>query len=325
MDFNPANHLSNGAFYQENNSWSYSPNLYTLLSQHKLSGPYTSTLWGGNGALAIATLQGPDLLEDRQTTYNYGTSSTIVSGDTTLLPIAVDEECELNFHLNLRRTETNKYGKAPLRLRIVNTDNDAVIYQYEVRLDAVNGYHETSISFPPGSYALVCTYPNTGGTYTSPIEVNARVDKIIVRRTAFHTSFEDEVTAFRGQGRTGTRAHQGEYKVLLSPREGTYRLSYWVRSLSGGNWQYREEIVTVPGASDRIIGSANMLLDEVRLHPLNAQMTTYTYDAAFGKTSVMGPTGLVTYYEYDPLGRPKLSRDDKGNIFKAYEYHIAPQ
>jgi YD repeat-containing protein len=69
----------------------------------------------------------------------------------------------------------------------------------------------------------------------------------------------------------------------------------------------------------------SLLLDDLSLHPVDAQMTTYTYDPLVGMSSTTDPKGYTTYFEYDNMRRLKLSRDNNGNILKKYDYHFAGQ
>jgi hypothetical protein len=62
-------------------------------------------------------------------------------------------------------------------------------------------------------------------------------------------------------------------------------------------------------------------VDEVRLFPKNAQMTTYTFDPLVGMTSICDPNNRIVYYEYDGLQRLRLLKDQYGNVTKTYEYN----
>jgi len=61
-------------------------------------------------------------------------------------------------------------------------------------------------------------------------------------------------------------------------------------------------------------------LDELRLYPQGAAMTTYTYDALYGATSTTDISNRTVYYEYDRFGRLKYQRDLDGHIIKTYDY-----
>lgn len=66
-------------------------------------------------------------------------------------------------------------------------------------------------------------------------------------------------------------------------------------------------------------------IDEVRVYPSDAQMTTYTYDPLIGMTSSTNENNVTTFYEYDSFGRLICIRDQNKNILKTYDYHYKYQ
>ncbi|SKD09164.1 hypothetical protein SAMN05660461_5045 [Chitinophaga ginsengisegetis] len=111
-----------------------------------------------------------------------------------------------------------------------------------------------------------------------------------------------------------------------------YVVSYWAKSgsiinvngtvstASGAtynNWTYYEKIVTGISAVT-ISGSGS--IDELRLYPLEAQMTTTTYEPGVGVTGKLDEKGGLAYYEYDAFGRLKLVKDQNGKILQQYDY-----
>ena len=110
----------------------------------------------------------------------------------------------------------------------------------------------------------------------------------------------------------------------------TYVVSYWGRSgsvsvnSSGptrtgktiGDWTYYEHEVT--GTSLTVSGSN--YIDELRLYPKGALMTSYTYIPLVGLWSQSDVNGHITYYEYDSYNRLKLVRDEDGKILKRIDY-----
>jgi YD repeat-containing protein len=70
-----------------------------------------------------------------------------------------------------------------------------------------------------------------------------------------------------------------------------------------------------------VVVSGSAKIDELRLYPASAQMTTSTYDPSIGLTSQTNANNQTTYYEYDEQNRLKLIKDDKGNILKYYKYN----
>jgi len=113
-----------------------------------------------------------------------------------------------------------------------------------------------------------------------------------------------------------------------------YKLSFWVRRSSGTGtwtfmnktenlttaWQFVERMVTT--ASVTISGSG-IFIDELRLHPSGAQMTTYTHDPQVGVTSITDVRNQTTYYEYDGFGRLKTVKNDDGHIVEHHEYNYS--
>ncbi len=70
-------------------------------------------------------------------------------------------------------------------------------------------------------------------------------------------------------------------------------------------------------------GDPNALFDDLRFHPSDAMMTSYTYKPLIGITSESDSRNMPAYYEYDTFGRLKMVRDQQGNILKTYDYNYA--
>jgi len=89
-------------------------------------------------------------------------------------------------------------------------------------------------------------------------------------------------------------------------------------TIGGNSWTYYEHTVT--GVTTvTVSGSGN--IDELRLYPKYAQMTSYTFEPLIGMTTQCDVNNRVSYYEYDGLGRLKDIKDQDGNILKTFEYH----
>jgi hypothetical protein len=84
-------------------------------------------------------------------------------------------------------------------------------------------------------------------------------------------------------------------------------------------YTYYEYRVKSSGGKISITGIANM--DELRLYPEKARMTTTTYDPLYGKIAECDQNNRITYYEYDSKGRMRAIKDDEGAIIKLYEYN----
>jgi hypothetical protein len=114
-----------------------------------------------------------------------------------------------------------------------------------------------------------------------------------------------------------------------------YIVSYWsdngAKSVSGfssvagrtinGFTHYEHKINGVSGIT--ISGTGN--IDELRLHPVNARMTSQTYIPLIGISAQCDANNRISYYEYDSFNRLSLIRDQDGNVLKKYCYNYAGQ
>lgn len=167
--------------------------------------------------------------------------------------------------------------------------------------------------------------------------------------TVAFTSFEEDGSGnwlVLSTARDNTTFFTGKNSYLLSSggisrsfldETKTYLVSYWskngAQSVNGATavsgrsvngWTYFEHKVISPAGG--IIGiSGTGLIDELRLYPENAFMTTYTYSPLTGLTSQCDANNRVTYYEYDGFNRLVLIRDLDNNILKKVCYNYAGQ
>jgi hypothetical protein len=94
--------------------------------------------------------------------------------------------------------------------------------------------------------------------------------------------------------------------------------------VNGQTWTLYEHLVT---GQTTITVAGSGAIDELRLYPSNAQMTTYTYEPLIGISSQCDMNNRIIYYEYDGFNRLKLIRDQDYNILKVfdYKYQATPQ
>lgn len=167
---------------------------------------------------------------------------------------------------------------------------------------------------------------------------NARVNDIA------YTSFESKGTGRwtvpslsrnTAEARTGKKSYSlsnGSVSISSLTPAQTYTVSLWAKngsvSINGSaatpstmavnGWKFYSTSLT--GISSvTITGSA--LVDEVRLFPKGAQMSTYTYDPLTGLTSQSDQNNQTTFYTYDALGRLSTIKDSEQNVLKKFEYH----
>lgn len=84
-----------------------------------------------------------------------------------------------------------------------------------------------------------------------------------------------------------------------------------------GNWAYKEYAVT--GLSTITISGTGKI-DELRLYPKGAFMTTYSYQPLYGIMSQCDVNNRISYYYYDNATRLSLIRDKDFNILRQFCY-----
>ena len=176
-------------------------------------------------------------------------------------------------------------------------------------------------------------------------QVVAEVQNAAINQIAY-TSFESD-----GNGRwtipstvrtTGVAATGKQFYTMtataitatVTSNTSGYVVSYWsksgaltvntataVQGPTKGLWTYYEHILPAGTTSVSVSGSTK-IIDELRLYPKEAMMTTYTYSPLIGVTSVCSPSNSMAYYSYDALGRLEFIKDWDGNILKTYEYNF---
>jgi YD repeat-containing protein len=119
----------------------------------------------------------------------------------------------------------------------------------------------------------------------------------------------------------------------------SFTVSYWssdgpqlvnshapdVTGMTVNGWTYYEHKITNTSGITLSTGSGSGAIDELRLYPKGALMTTYAYTPMIGVNSVCDPGSRITYYEYDGYGRLKLIRDQERNILKTFTYQYQEQ
>ena len=177
----------------------------------------------------------------------------------------------------------------------------------------------TLTSMPAGTYTLTAqlssgsaSYMGLSYSYTGSTLVTTYTNEF------FFEGFEENYSATNGTAHTGNMYwNSGTYTVPFTPPNGrSYIIQWW--SWVKGKWILTEQPYT---AGMTISG----IIDDVRVFPSDALMTTYTYAPLVGITSETDPGGKSKVYQYDGLGRLNVVRDNDGNILKKYCYSYAGQ
>jgi hypothetical protein len=179
--------------------------------------------------------------------------------------------------------------------------------------------------------------------------VTAEVKNALLTNVAY-TSFEADGNGgwtFGGTPVADSQAPTGSKAYLLTTGNiscsgldatQTYIVSYWskngAQTVSGsstvkqgytfnGYTYFEHTVITPAGGTVMISGTAQ--IDELRLYPNTAQMTSYTYQPLVGMSSASGAGGKIEYYQYDSSQRLINIIDQYGNIIKHMSYHYQGQ
>jgi len=234
--------------------------------------------------------------------------------------------------------------------------NNALLVPLSVDEQIMANPVETRVKFNKyDSYGNIIQQQKTNGPYQSyiwdynksyPIAEVKNADSVSIAYTSFEADGTGNWTVGSANrvpgGLTGNQSYSlsnGAISKSGLTSTQTYVVSYWTSSgspltitgtLSGypikgatlNGWTYYEHHVT---GQTTISVSGTALIDELRLYPLNALMTTFTYNPLIGISSAANEKSQITYYEYDSFQRLINIKDQNGNIIKSFCYNYAGQ
>jgi hypothetical protein len=228
----------------------------------------------------------------------------------------------------------DSYNWAGYPTQVRERKSEPVVFKYskaqkENKIATISNASETEIAF---SSFEETDYPMVGGptVFTDWFIINGAPSQI----------------------QTNLFAPTGEKVLLLNSENGleanctleplkNYRITYWTNSVSPflitgvsnnsstaikiiNGWTCFEHIVSLNQSTVNSIKLyGNGLIDEVRLSPKDAKMTTATFNPFVGITSQCDENNKITYYEYDNFNRLSLIRDQDKNIVKKICYNYA--
>ncbi|ELR70072.1 hypothetical protein C900_04069 [Fulvivirga imtechensis AK7] len=128
-----------------------------------------------------------------------------------------------------------------------------------------------------------------------------------------------EEAGIEGNARTGDKYHDsGSFTIPVEdqPQGEQLKMSYWYWDTD--HWVFSGELDYTP-----TIATSGTRIDEIRVYPEGAEMTTYSYDLGVGVSTITDSNNVTSYYDYDDLGRVLEIKDDQGNILKKYKYQYS--
>lgn len=182
-------------------------------------------------------------------------------------------------------------------------------------------------SMPAGTYTLTATVSTSFTSYSVGVTFNYTYQVINTTtnysgiKEFYCQGFEESATAATANPYSGKKYYLGDFTVpYVKPNTKTYKVNYHYLETGTGIW--RNKTVTF---TNNMLLSDGDAIDDVRVYPVDALMTTYTAEPLVGMTSETDPNGKTMFYQYDAQKRLSLVRDQDGNIIKKICYNYAGQ
>ena len=194
-------------------------------------------------------------------------------------------------------------------------------YKDKVTLEVTEGFHRIQIMSTrvyKGSDAI-----EDDGSLQYSYWGQRKIDPIIKgHNEVLYINFENYHNADAPQfGFHSSKSYTGAYIVELPTRpDRDYRIDY--RVYKDGEWHYRADDFK-EGAYT--INEGIHPIDDIRVYPDDASVSTYTYYPFVGVRSKTDGRGMTESYDYDRLGRLKSVKDADGYFIKTFEYKYHDQ
>ncbi|MBX3258062.1 MAG: hypothetical protein KF862_28275 [Chitinophagaceae bacterium] len=289
-----------------------------ILTQQKANDFKISYQWGYNNTYPVAEVSNAQYFDAVYNDQPHSTALTIPTGlnEATATLTTYDGTIELNLDAHPGKTYSLEYS-------LVGPVVKSGTLCASSSSTPCQSNHYQSATFndmPAGTYTLYLYY------YGSDPDVFRRVSYTYPRRQLttpatqefFYEGFEENGNA-TATPFAGKKYHTGDYTVPFTmPNSRSYKVNY--RYLEDGAWKSITKSFT-----NNMTLSEGSAIDEVRVYPVDALMTTYTYDPLIGMTSRCDASNRITYYEYDGFGRLLLVKDQDRNILKKICYNYTGQ
>jgi YD repeat-containing protein len=211
-----------------------------------------------------------------------------------------------------------------LTVSFTNEDGETVSTYLCALLDEQNLLYfsllNVQLQLPEGKYTVHYSYTATGTGTRKTCRLDVYYPYKDWNYPYLYNGFEEERYALQTAYApfAGSNYHTGNYMVTFSkPGSGKYLIDYRSYNAATGKWELKSQEYT---GHMTLNGAA---IDEVRIYPADALMTTCTYKPLVGITSETDPSGRTVFYEYDDFGRLKCVKDEEGNIIREHRYHYA--
>ena len=316
--------------YEEVQMMDQYDNWGNLTCTHSLHGNYKSFIYGYNHSLLIAEVDNAQQggQEDYVTSQNYTFTANSPSVITRSFNLNVDQEIDLE--LDLAVDSAVRIGIDCMVTLVLQNSTTGQSITYTPNLAYQSSPENWKLRFilsalsGNNTITLTINTPNQlGWNLTGYYTLLTLHHNDLRNKEVFHTSFEENGVGTKSAlSKTGDYVLNGSFSIdLRNFIPGNYVMTYWESSDNGISWQLKQQTIEVTNSSTTYnINSAGKIIDELRIHPSDARMITYTHLPGVGITSQTDANGNTIYYEYDKLGRLAATRNNKRQLIKSYQY-----
>jgi YD repeat-containing protein len=305
----------------EKQFFTFDPVTSNSISSNLIGDSAASVLYGYNSNLPVAKVVDASSSNSPSITVG-GSSVTLSNGTSTItqtIPFTVAANGTITISLvwpDLPAAGTSNYATVSYGLTgppgFVPPVNASICISSNNFCSAYTSTVSTPYACVPGNYVLTITQtqnPENNLTLFQYIYPGSIASNFT--NEFFYEGFEQDGNVTTS-AHTGNMSYSGSYTVPFSlPNSRSYLLQWW--DYSGSAWVFNQQAYT---GSVTLSGQ----IDDVRVFPKDALMTSYTYNPLVGKTSETDPSGRSTIYQYDGLNRLMTVRDQDNNILKQYDY-----
>lgn len=133
------------------------------------------------------------------------------------------------------------------------------------------------------------------------------VESILSGQTAFETTVPVNAERKQEQFKVSVWVRDGQQDHVKIQKGGVEIDFVDAEQVKAEGWRLLTGYVELPKDTNQTVGikciTGTATLDDFRLHPIAASMTSYVYNEWDELTYIMGPNGLATKYVYDSQGR----------------------
>lgn len=271
------------------------------------------------------------VLDQNVTTYDYfnGTSMILPSSQASFMLAAPELASNVPDHIPLNGVDTTKY-RVFYRL-VYNADGN--IESIKIPNDGATSYLWNNLSAPiaeiKNSSVALCAFTSfengvNEGNWTFTVKPTSGVSKTGVKYFSLTGS---SVITKQLLGGKYFIEYYAKSAITITPASGLTVTDVATSQADANGWvYYKKQLSASTSVQLRLTtGGATIGIDELRLYPTTAQITSYAYEPLIGMITATDPNGRTVYYEYDEFNRLKLIRDDNRNILKTFSYRLKDQ